>query len=211
MTTGVYDLFHFGCVLSVLLSPVPDVASRDLWRLLFSLTSRTARFAVISILVHELILGDCRHALQLRQAKLSFPEVHLIVGVNSDELVKQHKANTIMRHAERYVHLPLSLPFLSYRSPSPLPRTSFHPPNHLHCYLLETNISSCEAVRHCRWVDQVVPEAPWILDAEFLEKYQIDYIAHDDDPYVTAGHDDAYAFVKSQGSSLVAHHSFAFP
>jgi len=41
------------------------------------------------------------HALQLRQAKFSFPSVHLLVGVNSDELVKANKANTIMTHAER--------------------------------------------------------------------------------------------------------------
>ncbi|EIM80075.1 uncharacterized protein STEHIDRAFT_68593, partial [Stereum hirsutum FP-91666 SS1] len=101
------------------------------------------------------------HALQLRQAKLSFPEVHLIVGVNSDELVKAHKASTIMRHAER-----------------------------------------CEAVGHCRWVDQVVPEAPWVLDEEFVEKYQIDYVAHDDDPYVSAGHDDVYSYVKSKGKFI---------
>lgn len=41
------------------------------------------------------------HALQLRQAKLSFPSVQLLVGVCSDELVRQHKANTLMTHAER--------------------------------------------------------------------------------------------------------------
>ena len=44
-----------------------------------------------------------RHALQLRQAKLSFPSTRLLVGVCSDELVQAHKANTIMNHQERYV------------------------------------------------------------------------------------------------------------
>lgn len=56
-----------------------------------------------------------------------------------------------------------------------------------------------EAVRHCRWVDQVVPEAPWILDQAFLDKYEIDYVAHDEDPYGAAGHEDVYSYVKSQG------------
>lgn len=42
------------------------------------------------------------HALQLRQAKLSFPSVHLLVGVNSDEDVVTHKARCVMTHAERY-------------------------------------------------------------------------------------------------------------
>lgn len=41
------------------------------------------------------------HALQLRQAKLSFPSVYLLVGVNSDEQVWSHKARTVMSHAER--------------------------------------------------------------------------------------------------------------
>ncbi|KAI0632901.1 hypothetical protein C8Q77DRAFT_1120420 [Trametes polyzona] len=54
------------------------------------------------------------HALQLRQAKLAFPApegapphvvsgVHLLVGVNSDEQCAEHKNQTIMSHAERYV------------------------------------------------------------------------------------------------------------
>lgn len=51
-------------------------------------------------------------------------------------------------------------------------------------------------------MDQVVPEAPWVLDEEFVEKYQIDYVAHDDDPYVSAGHDDVYSYVKSKGACL---------
>ncbi len=62
---------------------------------------------------------------------------------------------------------------------------------------------SLEAARHCRWVDEVVPEAPWIIDQEFLDKYQIDYVAHDEDPYVAEGHEDVYSFVKSQGRSHV--------
>lgn len=41
------------------------------------------------------------HALQLRQAKLSFPSVYLLAGVNSDEQVFSHKSRTIMTHAER--------------------------------------------------------------------------------------------------------------
>lgn len=41
------------------------------------------------------------HALQLRQAKLAFPSVYLLAGVNSDEQVREHKAPTVMSHAER--------------------------------------------------------------------------------------------------------------
>jgi len=101
------------------------------------------------------------HSLQLRQAKLSFPNVYLLVGVSSDEQVKQHKFKCVMGHAER-----------------------------------------CEAVRHCRWVDEVIPDAPWVIDATFLAKYNIDYVAHDDEPYLSAGHEDVYAFVKSIGKFI---------
>ncbi|EDR05169.1 uncharacterized protein LACBIDRAFT_303587 [Laccaria bicolor S238N-H82] len=40
------------------------------------------------------------HALQLRQAKLSFPSVYLLVGVKSDKLVQTHKFHTVITHGE---------------------------------------------------------------------------------------------------------------
>ena len=86
--------------------------------------------------------------------------MYLLVGVSSDEQVKEHKFKCIMDHAER-----------------------------------------CESIRHCRWVDEVIPDIPWVIDTTFLAKYNIDYVAHDDEPYVSAGHEDVYAFVKSLGSS----------
>ncbi|KAJ7718597.1 cholinephosphate cytidylyltransferase [Mycena maculata] len=101
------------------------------------------------------------HALQLRQAKLSFPSVYLLVGVNSDEQVREHKARGIMTHAERL-----------------------------------------EAARHCRWVDEIVAEAPWIIDQAFLDKYQIDYVAHDEEPYASSGHEDVYSYCKSLGKFI---------
>ena len=56
-----------------------------------------------SIPVHTADVST-RHALQLRQAKLSFPSVYLLVGVNSDEQVWSHKARTVMTHSERYLN-----------------------------------------------------------------------------------------------------------
>ena len=62
----------------------------------------------------------------------------------------------------------------------------------------------CESVRHCKWTDQVVSEAPWIVTDEFLTKYKIDFVAHDAIPYSTAslGVTDIYASVKSKGMFL---------
>lgn len=58
------------------------------------------------------------HALQLRQAKLAFPDVppeggkegewtpgvYLLAGVNSDEDCEYHKNQPVMTHAERWVN-----------------------------------------------------------------------------------------------------------
>ncbi|KAF9549934.1 hypothetical protein BGW38_009572, partial [Lunasporangiospora selenospora] len=59
-----------------------------------------------------------------------------------------------------------------------------------------------ESVRHCKWVDEVVESAPWFVDQNFLDKHQIDYVAHDDIPYKSVDSDDVYAFVKNTGRFL---------
>nr|BAU37040.1 choline-phosphate cytidylyltransferase [Chlamydomonas asymmetrica] len=53
-----------------------------------------------------------------------------------------------------------------------------------------------ESLRHCAWVDEVVRDAPWVINMEFLEKHDIDYVAHDDLPYADASGscDDVYGF-----------------
>lgn len=56
-----------------------------------------------------------------------------------------------------------------------------------------------ESLRHVKWVDEVVEDAPWTVDQEFIDKWEIDYVAHDEEPYVSAGSDDVYAFAKSIG------------
>lgn len=37
-----------------------------------------------------------------------------------------------------------------------------------------------------RWVDEVVPDAPWVITEEFLREHNIDYVAHDALPYADA-------------------------
>ncbi|GAA5990426.1 hypothetical protein JCM10908_007366 [Rhodotorula pacifica] len=101
------------------------------------------------------------HMLQLRQCKLMFPSVHLLVGVCSSALVEQHKSHPVFSSEERY-----------------------------------------ESMRHIRWVDEVVEDAPWQVDQDFIDKWQIDYVAHDEEPYASAGKEDVYAYAKSIGSFL---------
>ena len=37
------------------------------------------------------------------------------------------------------------------------------------------------AVAACEYVDEVIPNAPWVFDATWIEKYQIDLVVHGDD------------------------------
>ncbi|KAK3906740.1 hypothetical protein C8A05DRAFT_11505 [Staphylotrichum tortipilum] len=60
-----------------------------------------------------------------------------------------------------------------------------------------------ETVRHCRWVDEVIENCPWIVTPAFLEEHQIDYVAHDDIPYGADEGDDIYAPIKAAGKFLV--------
>ncbi|TBU60960.1 hypothetical protein BD310DRAFT_921830 [Dichomitus squalens] len=106
-----------------------------------------------------------RDVLQLRQAKLAFPSVYLLVGVFSDELCDEHQASTQLPHVDR-----------------------------------------CEVLRHCRWVDEVVPDAPWTLHEKFLRARQIDFVAIDEGTSIDPGCDRdrlrGYDLVKSLRKSI---------
>ncbi|KAK1045729.1 choline-phosphate cytidylyltransferase [Friedmanniomyces endolithicus] len=60
-----------------------------------------------------------------------------------------------------------------------------------------------ESLRHCRWVDEVIEDCPWIINMAFLEKNHIDYVAHDDEPYGASEGDDIYKPIKERGMFLV--------
>lgn len=60
-----------------------------------------------------------------------------------------------------------------------------------------------ESVRHCKWVDEVIEDCPWIVTTEFLLKHNIDYVAHDDLPYGADEGDDIYGPIKEKGMFLV--------
>ncbi|WZY81659.1 hypothetical protein YC2023_028043 [Brassica napus] len=60
-----------------------------------------------------------------------------------------------------------------------------------------------ESLRHCKWVDEVIPDAPWVINQEFLDNNRIDYVAHDSLPYAdTSGAGkDVYEFVSRNNTS----------
>ena len=30
-----------------------------------------------------------------------------------------------------------------------------------------------ESLRHCKWVDEVIEDAPWVIDEEFMQKHKV--------------------------------------
>ena len=88
---------------------------------------------------------------QLEQAKKSFPDVYLLVGLPNDTETHARKGLTVMTDKER-----------------------------------------AETLRHCKWVDEVIENAPWCITEEFVNEHDIDYVAHDDLPYAGAAGEDIY-------------------
>ncbi|CAO2143102.1 unnamed protein product [Urochloa humidicola] len=58
-------------------------------------------------------------------------------------------------------------------------------------------------VRAVKWVDDIIPDAPYAITKEFMNKlfteYDIDYIIHGDDPCLLPDGSDAYALAKKAG------------
>ncbi|KAK9453487.1 cytidylyltransferase-domain-containing protein [Dipodascopsis uninucleata] len=66
-----------------------------------------------------------------------------------------------------------------------------------------TDKQRAETLRHCRWVDEIIENAPWEVTSEFLAEHQIDYVAHDDIPYAgSEGTTDIYQPIKEAGKFL---------
>jgi choline-phosphate cytidylyltransferase len=59
-----------------------------------------------------------------------------------------------------------------------------------------------ESVYHCKWVDEVIMPCPWVITLDFLNDNNINYVAHDDLPYGSAGSGDIYAEIKAAGKFL---------
>lgn len=56
-----------------------------------------------------------------------------------------------------------------------------------------------QAVRACKWADEVVEDAPYTTELAWLERYNIDFVVHGDDLVLNADGTDCYAAVKAAG------------
>jgi choline-phosphate cytidylyltransferase len=59
-----------------------------------------------------------------------------------------------------------------------------------------SNAERCETLRHIKWVDQIIPNSPWIITEEFMATHLIDLVCHDPKP--TSDFDE-YAVPKKLG------------
>ena len=46
---------------------------------------------------------------------------------------------------------------------------------------IQTMAQRIASVANCQYVDEVIPNAPWIFDPSWIEKYHIDLVVHGDD------------------------------
>jgi len=56
-----------------------------------------------------------------------------------------------------------------------------------------------EAVRSCKWVDEVVEGAPYVTQLDLMDKYGCEFCVHGDDIVTTSGGEDTYHLVKAVG------------
>lgn len=68
-------------------------------------------------------------------------------------------------------------------------------------------IERLELVRHCRWVDEVVKDAPWEVSVQFMKEKGIDFVAIDEGASVDPSYDNArvkaYDELKQNGKILL--------
>jgi len=62
-----------------------------------------------------------------------------------------------------------------------------------------THAERAESLRHCRYVDEVVENAPWVVDKDFMIQHKIEFMAHGQDASFDENGKDVYEFVKSIG------------
>ncbi|CAB52424.1 putative ethanolamine-phosphate cytidylyltransferase [Schizosaccharomyces pombe] len=60
----------------------------------------------------------------------------------------------------------------------------------------------CLSANTCKWVDEVVPSAPYVFDLEWMRRYGCQYVVHGDDISTDANGDDCYRFAKAADQYL---------
>tara|TARA_B100000925_G_scaffold291103_1_gene278053 strand:- start:1930 stop:2364 length:435 start_codon:yes stop_codon:yes gene_type:complete len=65
-----------------------------------------------------------------------------------------------------------------------------------------TQIEKAKTLVHSRYIDEILLDTPWIINQEFINKHNIDYVCHDPIPYSSDKKEDIYKFCKEKGIFL---------
>lgn len=102
------------------------------------------------------------HARALMQAKNLFPNTYLIVGGRTDTLTLPRITHTDLPDGDLHVCVfvlgTVCSDELTHKYKG---------------FTVMTEIERYEALRHCRYVDEILRDAPWTLTPEFLEKHKV--------------------------------------
>lgn len=106
------------------------------------------------------------HARALMQAKNLFPNTYLIVGGMTELQDNIQQTNPTSPLSFSHTHNSL---FLF----SPFAVCSDELTHKYKGFTVMTETERYEALRHCRYVDEILRDAPWTLTPEFLEKHKV--------------------------------------
>lgn len=56
-----------------------------------------------------------------------------------------------------------------------------------------------KTIKHCKYVDEIITDTPWVINQDFITKNKIDYVCHDPQPYKFNNMEDVYYFCKQNG------------
>ncbi|KDQ61706.1 hypothetical protein JAAARDRAFT_31167 [Jaapia argillacea MUCL 33604] len=159
LESSIDDLGHVGVTPVVIREPAPTEATKE-------------RLKTVSLSAED-IQGYVRRALEgSGNGRLVSESERKRVTVYVDGLFDGFSAG----HALQFRQAKLAFPMVHlmvgvfaddlcqlYSSPTTLPQ-----------------LERCEVVRHCRWVDEVVEDAPWVITEHFLQQRGIDVVALDE-------------------------------
>lgn len=69
----------------------------------------------------------------------------------------------------------------------------------IHAELSVRHLFRYDAVAACKWVDEIVPGAPYVTSLDVMDKYNCDVCIHGDDLVTTPDGHDTYQAIKDAG------------
>jgi len=59
-----------------------------------------------------------------------------------------------------------------------------------------------ESIFHCKYADEIIRDSPWVIEEDFLERHEIDFVVHDGASYASGDVEDIYSVPKRLGKFI---------